>query len=150
MNGKLVRGLNAGFISLIPKVPCPQEVVDFRPISLIGSVYKLVSKVLAKRLQKIMPGIISDNQFAFTSGRQITDCILIASEVVDALQRRNGGGFLLKLDFAKAYDTVEWNFLLDLMQEMNFGEKWRWLMHYGTILCLKRAFHGHARHHYCS
>lgn len=72
---------------------------DYRTISLIGSAYKLISKVLASRLHVVMPKLLSANQFAFTSGRQIADCILIASEVVDLL---NEGGFLLKLDFAKA------------------------------------------------
>lgn len=124
MNGKLVRGLNASFIALIPKTPCPKEVADFRPISLIGSVYKLVAKVLAARLQQCMPRLISENQFAFTPGRQISDCIFIAAEVVDFLQKREEGGFLLKLDFAKAYDSIEWSFLLDLLDSMNFGEKW--------------------------
>ncbi|XP_057456943.1 uncharacterized protein LOC130747902 [Lotus japonicus] len=71
-----------------------------------------------------IPKIISENQFAFTTGRQIADCILIASEVVDFLNKNQRGGYLLKLDFAKAYDSIEWNFLLELLAKMNFGEKW--------------------------
>lgn len=86
-NGKLVRILNASFISLIPKIPYPQEVADFRPISFIGNVYKLVSKVLGTRLQKILPRVITENQFSFTPGRQINDCILLATEVVDFLNK---------------------------------------------------------------
>ncbi|XP_057418742.1 uncharacterized protein LOC130712948 [Lotus japonicus] len=121
---KLVKGLNATFIALIPKHNNPSAVTDFRPISLIGSAYKLISKVLASRLQRVAPLLVSENQFAFTHGRQISDCILIANEVVDLLKKREDGGFLLKLDFAKAYDNVEWSFLLDILKEMNFGERW--------------------------
>ncbi|XP_057426328.1 uncharacterized protein LOC130719736 [Lotus japonicus] len=123
-SGKLAKGLNAAFISLIPKHHHPQTAADFRPISLIGSAYKLISKVLSARLQVVLPSLISENQFAFTKGRQISDCILIANEVVDLLNKKQGGGFLLKLDFAKAYDNIDWDFLLDLLKEMNFGDKW--------------------------
>lgn len=106
-SGKLVQGLNAAFITLIPKLNEPVSISDFRPISLIGSVYKLISKVLAARLKLILPKVITPNQFAFTHGRQISDCILIANVVVELLNKKEGGGFLLKLDFAKAYDNVE-------------------------------------------
>lgn len=83
--GKLVKGLNAGFIALIPKKQVPELVTDYRPTSLIGSIYKFVAKVLAARLQKVMPYLLSSNQFSFTKGRQIADCIFIANEVVDAM-----------------------------------------------------------------
>ncbi|XP_057432300.1 uncharacterized protein LOC130725057 [Lotus japonicus] len=124
MHGEASKRPNATFIALIPKHNNPSAVTDFRPISLIGSVYKLVFKVLASRLQGVAPLLVSENQFAFTHGRQISDCILIANEVVDFLKKREGGGFLLKLDFAKAYDNVEWGFLFDILKEMNFGERW--------------------------
>lgn len=65
-SGKLVKGLNAAFICLIPKCNKPELVADYRPISLIGSAYKLISKVLAARLKSVMPRLISPNQFAFT------------------------------------------------------------------------------------
>lgn len=90
-HGKLVRGLNATFITLIPKTSEPSTLSDYRPISLIGSVYKLIAKVLAVRLQGVLPTLISDNQFAFTSGRKIADCILIANEVVDAMNKKSRG-----------------------------------------------------------
>lgn len=127
-HGKLVKGLNASFIALIPKSPSPSSISDYRPISLIGSIYKLISKVLAIRLQSIMPSILSENQFAFTTGRQISDCILVTNEVVDAMKKNRQGGILLKLDFAKAYDNMDWCFLMDLLQEMGFGGRWiKWM-----------------------
>ncbi|XP_057452783.1 uncharacterized protein LOC130744629 [Lotus japonicus] len=127
--GKLVKGLNAGFIALIPKKNIPEEVADYRPISLIGSVYKLIAKVLTARLQQVMQYLLLPNQFSFTKGRQIADCILIGNEVVDSLTRQDASGFLLKLDFAKAYDNIEWNFLLDMLEDLGFGVRWRSWIH---------------------
>src|ERR1044072_7446698 len=122
--GKMVKGLNAAFIALIPKGDQQVSMSDYRPISLIGSIYKLVAKVLANRLSKVMPELLSFNQFAFTKGRQIADCSLIANEVVDSLKKRKGGGLLLKLDFAKAYDKVEWGFLFNMLNVLGFGQRW--------------------------
>lgn len=116
-HGKLVRGLNAAIIALIPKTENPNSIYDFRPVSLIGSIYKLISKILASRLQRVMPYIISENQFALTQGRKIADCILIANEVVHSMEKRVDGGFLVKLDFAKTYDNIDWVFLLNVSRD---------------------------------
>jgi hypothetical protein len=82
-NGKLTKGLNSTFIALIPKVENPQRVADFRPISLVSSVYKILSKVLANRLRMVVGNVVSASQSAFIKGRQILDGILIANELVD-------------------------------------------------------------------
>ncbi|GKU97686.1 hypothetical protein SLEP1_g10796 [Rubroshorea leprosula] len=79
-NGKLVKGSNASFIVLIPKKENPQGLGEFRPISLIGCRYKIISKILANRLSKVLPSIINLNQSAFIGGRQIVDGIVIANE----------------------------------------------------------------------
>ncbi|MCH90194.1 cysteine-rich receptor-like protein kinase [Trifolium medium] len=82
-NGKLSKGLNATFIALIPKVDSPQRLNDFRPISLVGSLYKILAKVLANRLRTVMGSVISESQTVFVKDRQILDGILIANEAVD-------------------------------------------------------------------
>ncbi|KAL5700142.1 amidase [Ranunculus cassubicifolius] len=81
--------LNHTFIRLIPKVECVENVGDFRPISLLSSVYKILSKVLASRLKGVIGGVISQNQSAFVKGRQITDCCLVANELIDS-RRKEG------------------------------------------------------------
>ena len=113
------------YICLIPKKKEACRVSDFRPISLITSLYKIISKVLASRLKKVLPSIINDSQMAFVEGRQILDAILTASEAVDEWSLRGRKGVLLKLDLEKAYDKVDWSFLDMIMKLKGFGKRWR-------------------------
>ncbi|KAL6343127.1 hypothetical protein AAG906_019670 [Vitis piasezkii] len=101
---------------------------DFRPISLVGSLYKWLAKVLANRLKKVVGKVISKAQGAFVEGRQILDAVLIANEAIDSTLKNNESAILCKLDIEKAYDNVDWTFILTVMQKMGFGEKWiRWI-----------------------
>lgn len=77
--GSFVKSLNATFIALIPKKKGAVEVKDFRPISLLGSVYKIISKLLAERLKAVISKLVSSNQNAFIKGRQISDAVLAAN-----------------------------------------------------------------------
>ena len=85
---------------------------------------KLLTKVLAGRLRLLMDKLISESQSAFVKGRQITDSIIIASEVHHLLSSKRAKGVILKLDFEKAFDIVRWDFLLEVLEVMNFGAKW--------------------------
>lgn len=125
VNGKLVRGSNCSFIVLIPKRENPVKVGDFRPISLIGCLYKVLAKVLANRLRKVIHLLIPESQSAFVKGRQILDGILIANELVDDAKKKRKGAVLFKVDFEKAYDSVSWCFLDLMMAKMGFNGKWR-------------------------
>jgi hypothetical protein len=102
--------LNLTNIALVPKVKTPSCVTDFRPISLCNVLYKLISKILANRLKKILPDIISPVQSAFIPGRLITDDVLVAYETLHTMHTRLKGkkGFMaIKLDMSKASDRVE-------------------------------------------
>ncbi|CAL5355041.1 unnamed protein product [Camellia sinensis] len=123
-NGKLVKGINSSFITLIPKKDNPIGLTDYRPISLVGSTYKILAKLLAKRLKSVMPFIISEPQSAFLSGRNILDGVLIANEVVEGWKKAKKKGVLIQLDFEKAYDSINWGFLFSMLKKLGFGAKW--------------------------
>ena len=122
-HGRFVKSLNSTFLVLIPKKAGAKDLRDFRPISLVGGLYKLLAKVLVNRLKKVVGNVVSSAQNAFVEGRQILDAALIANEAIDSLLKRNESGVLCKLDIEKGYDYLNWNFWLFMMQSMGFGEK---------------------------
>ena len=98
--------------------------------------YKIFSKVLASRLKKISPCIITEYQSAFAKNRMITDNILVAFESLHYMQNISSGKtnyMAVKLDISKAYDHVEWVYLENIMRKMGFSEKWIGL----TTVCIK-------------
>ena len=122
------KGLNASFIALIPKVPDPQMLSDYRPISLIGCTYKIVAKILANRLKKVMPFIIHERQSTFIEGRHMLHNVMIANEVVDEAKRCQKPCLVFKVDYEKAYDSLCWGFLIYMLKRMGFCSKWiQWM-----------------------
>jgi hypothetical protein len=124
-HGTFAHSLNAIFVALIPKTHNASNIRDFRPISLIGSVYKILAKVLANQLKRVLDGLVSESQNAFVGGRQTPDSVLIANECLDSRLRSHLPGVVCKLDIEKAYDHVNWDCLLSLLDRMGFGFKWR-------------------------
>ena len=108
--GKIPTGLNHTYLTFIPKVKCSVKVVDFRPIALCNILYKIISKVLANRLKKILPCITSKFQSVFQSDKAISDNILVAFESLHHMRNKKigiNGAMAMKLDMSKAYDRVE-------------------------------------------
>ena len=91
-HGGFVRSLNSTFLVLIPKKAGAEDLRDFRSISLVGGLYKLLAKVLANRLKKVVGKVVSSAQNTFVEGRQILDVALIANEAIDSLLKRNESG----------------------------------------------------------
>jgi len=128
-HGRLTKGISSTFIALILKVEIPQCLSDFRPISLVNCLYKILSKVLANRLHNVVGGVISLSQSTFVPDRQILDGLLIANELVDEARKRKKDLLLFKVDFKKAYDSVDWNYLDIVLRRLNFPILWRkWMM----------------------
>lgn len=112
--------LNMTLITLVPKVESPLSMVQFRPISLCSTLYKVISKVIVARLRTILPNLISPNQVSFVPGRHITDNILIAQELMHKFKLSKGKkGFMAwKIDLSKAYDRLNWNFIEHVLVEL--------------------------------
>ncbi|GJT75071.1 RNA-directed DNA polymerase, eukaryota [Tanacetum coccineum] len=137
-HGSFSKGCNSSFIALIPKVSDAKFVSDFRPISLIGCVYKVVTKILANRLASIISDLVSDTQSAFVAKRNILDGPFILNELLSWCKKSKKQAMFFKVDFAKAYDSVRWDYLLDVLHAFGFGPKWcRWIR--GTFSSAKAS-----------
>ena len=125
INGSFPKGSNASILALIPKIKDPQSLNDYRPISLIGCVYKIVAEILAKRLALVLSHLIDERQTAFMKGRHILHGVMIANEVIAEAKLRKKPCIVFKVDFEKAYDSVSWGFLDYMLMRMGFCERWR-------------------------
>ncbi|GJW73434.1 RNA-directed DNA polymerase, eukaryota [Tanacetum coccineum] len=124
-HGDIPKGCNSSFIVLIPKVLNANMVKDFRPISLIGSIYKIIAKILANRLVNVLDDIVNEVQSAFIAERQILDGPFIINEVMQWCNTKKKQAVIFKVDFEKAYDSVRWDFLDEVLSKFGFGNKWR-------------------------
>jgi hypothetical protein len=100
------------------------DVKDFRPINLIHSFAKIVTKLLANRLATKLPDLVSSNQSALIKGRRIHGNFILVQQTTKALHIQNEGRVLLKLDISKAFDSVSWPFLLEVIKYLGFGPVW--------------------------
>jgi hypothetical protein len=120
--------INGSYITLVPKVAAPVKVTDFRPISLTNVCLKFLTKLAANRLQDEILGCIHKNQYGFLRSRSIQDCIAWSFEYLHLCHTSKKPIIILKLDFAKAFDTIEHEAILQVMKHMGFNDLWlRWI-----------------------
>ena len=122
---KLPRSWKSTFLTLIPKKEETRVFADLRPISLCNVCYKFVAKIIANRLGRLLPKLISPEQGAFVSGRLIHENIAITQELVQYLDRgAEGGTVILNIDMEKAYDRLNWDFLFSILSKFGFSQLW--------------------------
>jgi hypothetical protein len=112
--------LNFGVLSLIPQVSGADKITQYMPIALINVIFKIVSKHFASKLDPIAHRVISQNQTAFIKGRFILDGALALQEIIHEMKSKKLGDIFLKLDFEKAYDRVNWDFLTEVLRAKGF------------------------------
>ena len=111
-------------------MPNPSSIGEFRPISCCNTIYKCISKIVAKRLQSTLPSLIDQAQSAFIKGRKISDNILLSQDFMRDYHKSNGSPRAsAKIDLRKAYDTVSWSFLFDLLDVLGFPPKFLTWVH---------------------
>jgi hypothetical protein len=108
-------------VVLIPKVADPQKVSYYIPISLTHNFAKIISKILANRLSPELNHLISTNQTAFIKTRYVHNNFMYVQQVVKDLHKKKTPALFIKLDISKAFDTISWPYLLEIMEHLGFG-----------------------------
>lgn len=120
--GHIDTELNSTLLVLIPKIGRPESIKQFRPISLCNVIYKVITKVLVNRLKNCIGKLVNPLQASFVPGRHAVDNIIMAQEMVHSIRRSKAknGGMMLKVDLEKAYDHVNWDFLMETLELFGF------------------------------
>ena len=121
--GELSISQRRGVITLVPKEDsCLSDLSNWRPITLLNLDYKITSKVIANRIERFLPRLIHPDQTGFVKGRYIGQNIRLINDIMEQTKLQNIPGILLLLDFRKAFDTIEWSFIQNTLNLLNFGE----------------------------
>ena len=139
-NGSLSISQRRGIITLIPKPNKDTTLLDnFRPISLLNTDYKILTKVLAKRLEKVLSKVINADQTGYIKNRYIGENIRLISDIMTYTAEKDIPGIALFLDFKKAFDTIEWDFINSCLEVFNFGpdiQKWVKILYSNVSSCI--------------
>ncbi|PNX94562.1 ribonuclease H [Trifolium pratense] len=129
-NGRLYKAANCTLVTLIPKTNEAKRIKEYRPISCCITIYKIISKVLTKRMGEVMTNIIGQNQAAFVPGQIIHNHILLTYELIKGYNRKGGTPrCMMQLDIQKAYDTIDWKAIECVLNEVGFPKKFtNWIM----------------------
>jgi hypothetical protein len=139
-DGKLLESQRRSVISLIFKKGDAQLLSNYRPMSLMNVDYKILAFCLANRMQTVIKTIINSSQVAYIKGRYIGCNIRLIDDVIDYCETNEKGAVLMMLDFQKAFDSLEWNFLFTALKCFNFGESfihWIKTLYKSPSACIK-------------
>ena len=130
--GELSESQKRSVLSLIFKKDDNRLLKNYRPSSLATTDYKIVAHILANRIKPVLPGIISESQSGYIKGRYIGENITLVQDVIQYAKKFKKQGILLFLDFQKAFDSIEWEFMWKSLLKYNFGPEFiEWgLIHY--------------------
>ena len=145
-SGIINQSTNASFVVLLPKKNMSKKISDFRPISLITSLYKIITKLLSGRLRGVLHETIHFTQGAFVQGRKILDAVLIANEMVDEKRQSGEEGIVFKINFEKAYDHLSWDFLDHVLEKKGFSPRWKkWIRGCLSMISFAILVNGNAK-----
>ncbi|XP_059436754.1 uncharacterized protein LOC132169808 [Corylus avellana] len=123
-SGLLLKEVNATILSLVPKKVNPSAMGDFRPITCCNVIYKCITKILSNRMLPFLGNLVSMNQSAFIPSRSISENVLLAQELVRGYHKEKGNPrCTLKIDLMKAYDSVNWDFMLHCLHCFGFPNR---------------------------
>lgn len=144
ISGRILRKFNATTIALLPKTTGADELSKFRPVSCCSTIYKVVARLLKKRLKLFVSQAVQLNQVGFIKGRLLCENVLLASELVSGFQERGPTTRgCLQIDLVKAYDNLNWDFLFNILKAFNLPEVFiSWIRECVTTTSFSIAFNG--------
>ncbi|GFS28741.1 hypothetical protein Acr_00g0003640 [Actinidia rufa] len=143
-SGKILKQINHATIVLAPKSDNASKVEDFRPIACCNVIYKIISKILASRLSNILEDLIDPAQSAFVPNRSMTENIYLVQELLRKYcWNRISPRCIMKIDLRKAYDTINWVFLEDMLSVLGFPDIFiNWIMQCVTTAAYSISING--------
>jgi hypothetical protein len=138
--GKLPDSLTKAVIALIFKKGDTMKLENYRPISLTNYDYKIIAFILATRMQSVISNIVHENQSAYIKNRFIGTNARLVQDIFEFCEKRNEEGLILGLDFEKAFDSLEWSFMLSTLKQFNFGDgfiKWIQILYTNSGIVIK-------------
>ncbi|PIK45405.1 reverse transcriptase [Apostichopus japonicus] len=141
-HGFLCNSQRTAVVTLLPKMGDPLDPANRRPISLLTVDYKIISKVLQKRISTVF-SVVNDFQTCSVPGRSIHQNLFVIRDVIDYVNLKGNSCALISLDQHKAFDKVDWTFLLKVLRKMNFGEYFcKWISILYTNICSRIMING--------
>lgn len=141
-HGELTTSQRQAVISLLDKGKDRTLLKNWRPISLLNTDYKIATKAIANRFIKFLPKLIDPNQVGYIKGRNITDNIRTTIDIINYLKDKEQPGVIINIDFEKAFDSVNWNFMLSTLEKFNFGPsliKWIKTFYTNIFSCITNS-----------